>query len=80
MKPVICADQAADRCWSTGWEVLIKQLIGADKAAKRVRQEDEAKAVNVYSAMNLPHILEEEKEEEEEDKKREKKGKRGEGM
>ena len=26
------ADQAADRCLSTGSEVLIKQLIGADQA------------------------------------------------
>ena len=27
------ANQAADRRWSTCWQVLIKQLIGADKAA-----------------------------------------------
>lgn len=36
-------------------------------------REDEAKAINVYPVMNLPHILEEEKEEKEEDKKKEEK-------
>lgn len=35
--------------------------------------EDEAKAINAYPVMNLPHILEEEKEEKEEDKKKEEK-------
>ena len=29
------ADQAADRCWSTAWQVLIKRLTGDDQGADR---------------------------------------------
>ena len=38
IKQLILAAQAADSCWSSGWQLLIKRMIGDDQGADRCDQ------------------------------------------